>query len=100
MRTLLLCPELFARESGIQRILRLYLKALCDLAEAGDEVSLVVLNDAEFPSGKLQRYTNEKLTERRPCGRSKAGFIRQALRASASADRVVVPFPLLHLSRD
>ena len=89
MKTLLLFPELFARESGIQRILRLYLKALCDLAEVGDEVSLVVLNDAEFPPGQLQRYANEKLTERRPCGGGKAGFIRQALRASAGADRVV-----------
>ena len=45
MTTLLLCPELFARESGIQRILRLYLKALCDTAQAKDEVRLVVLND-------------------------------------------------------
>ena len=34
MKTLLLCPELFARESGIQRIMRLYLKALCEAAGA------------------------------------------------------------------
>lgn len=89
MKTLLLCPELFARESGIQRILRLYLKALCDLAEAGDEVRLVVLNDAEFPAPQLAGYASEKLTVRRPCGGRKARFIHQALRASAGADRVV-----------
>jgi phosphatidyl-myo-inositol dimannoside synthase len=89
MKTLLLCPELFARESGIQRILRLYLKALCGLADPGDEVRLVVLNDAEFPAAQLQRYASEKLTARRPCGRRKAQFVRRALRASAAVDRVV-----------
>jgi glycosyltransferase involved in cell wall biosynthesis len=80
---------LFARESGIQRILRLYLKALCDLAAPGDEVRLVVLNDPEFPAGLLQCYANETLTERRPCHRGKIGFIWRALRASAGVDRVV-----------
>jgi glycosyltransferase involved in cell wall biosynthesis len=89
MKTLLLCPELFARESGIQRILRLYLKALCDMADTGDEVRLVVLNDAEFPAAQLQRYANAKLTERRPCGRHKAEFVRRVLRASAGVDRMV-----------
>ena len=71
MKTLLLCPELFARESGIQRIMRLYLKALCEAAGAGDEVRLVVLNDREFPAGSLQRYTNDRLTRRHACGRTK-----------------------------
>jgi glycosyltransferase involved in cell wall biosynthesis len=89
MKTLLLCPELFARESGIQRILRLYLKALCDLAGAGDEVRLVALNDVEFPAAQLQHYASDRLTACRPCGRSKARFVREALRAAAGADRVV-----------
>ena len=89
MKTLLLCPELFARESGIQRILRLYLKALCEAAGAGDEVRLVVLNDREFPAGSLQRYTNDRLTRRHACGGGKLSFVWQTLRCSASADRLV-----------
>ena len=89
MKTLLLCPELFARESGIQRILRLYLKALCETADAGDEVRLVVLNDSEFPAVQLQRYANDRLTLRRPCERHKPTFVWQALRLSAGVDRLV-----------
>ncbi len=89
MKTLLLCPELFARESGIQRIMRLYLKALCDMADAGDEVRLVVLNDPDFPAARLQQHANEKLTQRHPCGRRKTAFVWRALRAAAGADRVV-----------
>ena len=89
MKTVLLCPELFARESGIQRIMRLYLKALCDMAGAGDEVRLVVLNDGEFPAAQLSSYANEILTRRHPCGGRKTAFVCQALRAAAGADRVV-----------
>jgi glycosyltransferase involved in cell wall biosynthesis len=89
MNTLLLCPELFARESGIQRILRLYLKALCDAAGRDDEVRLVVLNDREFPDPMLRRYASERLTLRRACNRRKPAFIWHAIRAAAGADRVV-----------
>jgi phosphatidylinositol alpha-1,6-mannosyltransferase len=89
MNTLLLCPELFARESGIQRILRLYLKALCEAAQPGDEVRLVVLNDREFPAAALQRYATDHLVRRHPCGRSKLGFLRHALGAAAGVDRLV-----------
>jgi glycosyltransferase involved in cell wall biosynthesis len=89
MTTVLLCPELFAREGGIQRILRLYLKALGEMAGAGDEVRLVVLNDREFPAARLGRYANEKLTQRHACARRKAAFVWRTLRAAARADRMV-----------
>jgi glycosyltransferase involved in cell wall biosynthesis len=89
MKTLLLCPELFARESGIQRIMRLYLKALCEAAGAGDEVRLVVLNDREFPEAQLRRYGSERLTLRQACNHSKPAFVWHAIRAAAGADRVI-----------
>jgi len=89
MKTLLLCPELFAREGGIQRILRLYLKALTELAGEGDEVRLVVLNDRELPAEMLERYANARLGRRYACARRKPAFVWQALRAAAGADRLV-----------
>jgi len=89
MNSLLLCPELFAREGGIQRILRLYLKALCELAAEGDEVRLVVLNDPALPAERLRAYAGTRLAWARACGRRKAVFVGQALRAAAGADRLV-----------
>ncbi|HUJ45400.1 MAG TPA: glycosyltransferase family 4 protein [Opitutaceae bacterium] len=89
MTTLLLCPELFARESGIQRTLRLYLKALCEPAEAGDAVRLVVLNDGNLPAAQLARYAGDKLTAHHACDRRKVAFVRAALRAAKGADRLV-----------
>jgi glycosyltransferase involved in cell wall biosynthesis len=89
MKILLLCPELFARESGIQRIMRLYLKALCEAAGAGDEVRLVVLNDREFPEALLRRYATGRLTLRQACNHSKPAFVWQTIRAAAGADRVI-----------
>jgi glycosyltransferase involved in cell wall biosynthesis len=89
MNTVLICPELFAREGGIQRMLRLYLKALGETAGAGDEVRLVVLNDREFPAAQFRRYANDKLTQRHACARRKAAFVWRTLRATAGADRLV-----------
>jgi len=89
MKTLLLCPELFARESGIQRIMRLYLKALCETAGSGDEVRLVALNDREFPEARLRYYANARLTFRQACNHSKTAFVWNAIRAAAGADRVI-----------
>jgi len=89
MKTLLLCPELFSREGGIQRILRLYLKAIGELAAAGDEVRLVVLNDREFPPAALARYGTDRLGRRHPCAGSKLRFIWRTLQCAAGADRVI-----------
>lgn len=89
MRTLLLCPELFARESGIQRMMRLYLKGLCELAGAGDSVDLIVLNDQEFPPAMLGKYSNEYLRLRTACGQGKAHFLRTAVRGGCNVDRLV-----------
>jgi phosphatidylinositol alpha-1,6-mannosyltransferase len=89
MNTLLLAPELFSSEGGISRILRLYLKALCELSEPKGKVMVVSLNDASFDSRDLRRYSNKHLADWAACGRKKLAFVRAAQRMSASADLIV-----------
>lgn len=89
MNTLLLSPELFLHEGGIARIMRLYLKALCEQAGPGDRVDSLVLNDAPGPEPRLARYSADRLGEHLGCNRSKAAFIRHALRLGRRADLLV-----------
>jgi glycosyltransferase involved in cell wall biosynthesis len=89
MNTLLLAPELFATEGGIPRILRLYLKALCELSEPSGNVTVVALNDATFDSRDLRRYSNARLADWAACDRSKIAFVKAARRMSANADLIV-----------
>jgi len=91
MNTLLLCPEIFASEGGIPRMLRLYLRALCE--EAGEahrnQVSLAALNDSTFPPSALARYGNDRLAGTAACSRSKLRLVLAALRLGRQADRIV-----------
>ncbi len=90
MNTLLLCPELFASEGGIPRILRLYLRALCEETVAsGGRVDLVVLNDPLFPPAALARYGNDRLGRSAACRHGKLRFMLSALRLGMRADRIV-----------
>jgi glycosyltransferase involved in cell wall biosynthesis len=89
MNTLILVPELFASEGGIPRIMRLYLKALCELSEPAGTVSLVALNDTTFDSRDLRRYSNGRLADWAACDRSKIAFVKAAQRMSAKADLIV-----------
>lgn len=89
MNYLLISPELFLHEGGIARILRLYLKALCDIAEPGGRVDSVVLNDNPGPEPKLARYAGARLGENVGCGRSKLAFLRATVRLGRRADVLV-----------
>jgi glycosyltransferase involved in cell wall biosynthesis len=89
VNTLLLSPELFSSEGGIARILRLYLKALCELPCGGGAVRLVTLNDREIASEELRRYSTEALAEWEACGGSKLRFVMAALRMARRSDRIV-----------
>src|SRR5665213_2259330 len=80
MNYLLLAPELFITDGGIARILRLYLKALCELSSDADEVRFVALNDNIADSTDLRRYSNQRLLNWEACSRSKLRFIRAAFR--------------------
>ncbi|HTB79818.1 MAG TPA: glycosyltransferase family 4 protein [Opitutaceae bacterium] len=90
MNTLLLCPEFFASEGGIPRILRLYLRALCEeTAASGSRVDLVVLNDPLFPPAALARYGHDRLGQAIACHHGKLRFMLAALRLGMRADRIV-----------
>lgn len=89
MKTLLLCPELFLSQGGITRILRLYLKALCDLAGPGDTVDFVVLNDPVFDSRDRWRYANDRLGSWEVCSGDTSRFVKKALRLGRQADRII-----------
>jgi asparagine synthase (glutamine-hydrolysing) len=88
-RTLLMAPEIFETEGGIPRILRLYLKALCDLATNGRAVRLLALNDPLVDSGDLRRYANDRLEDWYVCSKKKDRFIKAALRMSRGCDTIV-----------
>lgn len=89
MKTLLLAPELFASEGGISRILRLYLKALCDLAEPSGEVRAVVLNDVVIDSRELRTYATDRLTSWAACRRNRTSFVRAALSEARGVDLII-----------
>jgi phosphatidylinositol alpha-1,6-mannosyltransferase len=95
MKTLLLAPELFRSEGGISRILRLYLRALCDLAGPADGVGYVALNDEKTENGGRKtdggclKACDRDLWCAVGCGRSKARFVLSAWRHVMRTDRVV-----------
>jgi glycosyltransferase involved in cell wall biosynthesis len=87
--SLLLTPDLFTGDGGITRILRLYLKALCELSGDGDAVRVVSLNDRLLDSVDLRRYSNGRLAEWEVCSRGKMKFCAAALRMGARSNRIV-----------
>lgn len=90
MNTLLLLPALFSSDGGIERILRLYLKAACELTPAGDRVELIALNDAAFPAGRLAPFATAALaTPPIACGRKKLACAWHVLRRARRVDRVI-----------
>jgi len=90
MNTLLLAPELFTTDSGIPRCLRLYLKALGDLAGQNGRVRFVTLNDVNIDSADLRPVTTPgTLDQWRACGGGKKLFIRSALALSSGVNLLV-----------
>jgi len=89
MKTVLLSPELFLAEGGIARIMRLYLKALCENCAPNDTVASIVLNDRRGPEPRLPLYSTPHLLINEGCERSKFAFTRATLAATEGAGRVV-----------
>lgn len=89
MRYLLLSPELFLADGGIARIMRLYLKALCELAGPAGRVDSLVLNDRPGRDPRIGQYSTPVLREQVGCQRSKLAFLRHALRLGRSHDRLI-----------
>jgi phosphatidylinositol alpha-1,6-mannosyltransferase len=103
VKTLLLSPELFRADGGIARIMRLYLKALCESASPGDEVRSLTLNDAAESDPRLARYSTAALKEAIGCDGRKFSFARRALQFAATSDRAICghlhQLPVLWLAR-
>ena len=90
MRTLVLAPEIFTTNGGIPRILRLYLKAICDIAEEqAGQVRLIALNDTDVDSTDLRRYSNSSLDSWEVCSGSKLRFIRASFKHGRGCNHVV-----------
>jgi phosphatidylinositol alpha-1,6-mannosyltransferase len=89
MKALLLSPELFLHEGGIARIMRLYLKALCELAGPGGRVDSLVLNDHPGLDLRLDRYSTAQLGEQVGCDRRRLRFMREAIRLGRRAEVLV-----------
>ncbi len=91
MKTLLLAPELFTTNGGIPRMLRLYLKALCELTPSAPQnhVGFVALNDDTADSAELRRYSTAALTHWETCQRRKGRFVRATLRHRRPGQRIV-----------
>ena len=90
MKTLLLAPALFASEGGIERVMRVTLKALCDSAQNDDVIELAALNDRNFPSERMAPYSNQRLSRKLGGNRRRVFFFLQAVRACLRCDRVVI----------
>jgi asparagine synthase (glutamine-hydrolysing) len=87
--TLLLAPEIFSSEGGIPRILRTYLKALCDLAEPNVTARLLALNDRIIDAADITPHVKVRLESWSACGRNKVKFIRETLRLSRGCDQLI-----------
>jgi Glycosyltransferase len=92
MKVALLAPEFAASDGGIQRILRLYLRALAE-DPSHRTLSLVALNDAPADIARLPDFADRRLNGKplssAACSRSKLAFTRAAWSACSGANRVV-----------
>lgn len=75
MKTLLICPDLFHAEGGIARIMRLYLRSLCEQAAPGDEVGCVAQLDSGDTSARLRMLLGEHTAKIDNCERSRFAFL-------------------------
>jgi phosphatidylinositol alpha-1,6-mannosyltransferase len=89
MNTLLLLPALFASDGGIERIVRLYVRAAGELAQPGEDVEVIVLNDREPPDARLDPYRTPALHTPVVCGRHKLAFVWQTLKRARRTDRII-----------
>jgi len=92
MRVLLLSPGMFVREGGIERLMRLYLKALGDFAEqSGGSVESLCLSDkvGETASDLLNAYSGKSLKSHRGFAHNKLRFALAVLRRARGCDLIV-----------
>lgn len=89
MKTLLIAPSVFGSEGGIERLMRVVLKGLCTIANPGDTVELMALNDGDIPVDRLAPYVDDHLLRATGGRRQRVRFFFRALKACLRSDRVV-----------
>jgi glycosyltransferase involved in cell wall biosynthesis len=71
------------------RIMRLYLKAVCELAGCHDEVQLVSLNDGAIDPALLQSCADKHLVRYEGCRHNKLRFVLSAFRSGLASDKII-----------
>ena len=102
MNTLLLLPGLFSSEGGIERTMRLYVRAIGEIAGTGT-VHAVVLNDPTLDLERLAPYATRALAPPIVCGRRKLACAWHTLRLARRCQRLICGhvhlLPLAHFAR-
>jgi len=95
MKVLLLSPGMFVREGGIERLMRLYLKALGELCEQsgreGTVESLCLSDEDGLTVGRddLAAYSGNSLKQHQGFARNKLRFALTVLRRARNCDLIV-----------
>ena len=88
-RSLLLVPEIFSSEGGIQRIMRAYLRALAELTKPPGSLRLVSLNDPAIDASALQAPERAALVLAEGCRRRKARLLHKTLLLARQTDHII-----------
>lgn len=89
MKTLLLVPDLFAGEGGIARIMRLYLKAMAELAGPNDSIAYLALLDATTPGERVSDLLGGRHVDGQACARSRFRFVSRGVLEGSQFDRII-----------
>lgn len=89
MRTLLITPDLFGTEGGIARIMRLYLRALGELALPRGSVEYCTLLDAGDTAARAREFGGAALRDFRNCHGSRLWFTNSVLRRALDTDLII-----------
>lgn len=88
MKAVLLAPEFAAHDGGIQRIMRLYLRAMA--SDGGvQSLGLVALNDRSEHLASSMVQTSGKPLQAEACAGSRFAFLRAVRRICGQADRII-----------
>jgi len=92
MKVLLSSPAMFVREGGIERLMRLYLRALGEIAEqSGGSVESLCLSDGIEGSAteQLAAYSGKSLKRHQGFAHNKLRFVLAVLRRASDCDLIV-----------
>jgi phosphatidylinositol alpha-1,6-mannosyltransferase len=103
MNTVLLLPGLFSSQGGIERMLRLYVRAVGELAQPTDRVDVIVWNDSPADAGKLAPYRTPQVASFTGCRRNRLTCVWQTIRHARRSQRLICGhvnlLRLAHLAR-